>query len=175
MDDRVSHAFDRVQEIDLSPICFKLSHPEHGEGWTDSEIREGRLLYLSYLALVLAFRSESVVLAPPVIADRFWHQHILDTRKYMSDCHLLFGEYLHHFPYFGLRGGNDAEDLARAGKLTTSLIVKNFSNMDGYKDVISRLEIDGSSNCAGSCASCRSGKSAFTYVQPASIAVAHSA
>ncbi|MBF4254538.1 hypothetical protein EA007_27345, partial [Vibrio anguillarum] len=33
-----------------------------------------------------------------------WHMHILDTRAYMRDCDTLFGEYLHHYPYFGMLG-----------------------------------------------------------------------
>ena len=30
--------------------------------------------------------------------DRFWHAHIIDTKKYAQDCHHLFGRFLHHMP-----------------------------------------------------------------------------
>jgi hypothetical protein len=40
--------------------------------------------------------------------DTFWHYHILDTRKYAADCQAVFGQFLHHFPYSGLRGNEDA-------------------------------------------------------------------
>lgn len=45
---------------------------------------------------------------------KFWHYHILDTRAYHKDCDTVFGHYLHHFPYFGMRGEHDAIDLKNA-------------------------------------------------------------
>ncbi|MFM6129989.1 MAG: hypothetical protein ACKPBV_14885 [Sphaerospermopsis kisseleviana] len=39
--------------------------------------------------------------------DDYWHNHILDTRKYAEDCDLIFGFFLHHYPYFGLPGEED--------------------------------------------------------------------
>jgi hypothetical protein len=48
------------------------------------------------------------------MVDEFWHQHILDTRAYRADCEAIFGRFLEHFPYFGLRGAQDAEDLTNA-------------------------------------------------------------
>jgi hypothetical protein len=43
-----------------------------------------------------------------------WHRHILDTRAYAEDCERIFGGFMHHFPYFGMRGDADAEALADA-------------------------------------------------------------
>jgi len=37
-------------------------------------------------------------LIPSRLVDAVWHQHILDSEKYMNDCHALFGSYLHHRP-----------------------------------------------------------------------------
>ncbi len=34
--------------------------------------------------------------------DEVWHAHILDTRRYAADCDCVFGEFIHHYPYFGL-------------------------------------------------------------------------
>jgi hypothetical protein len=45
--------------------------------------------------------------APLVDVDTFWHYHILDTMKYAADCDAVFGQFLHHFPYIGLRGEDD--------------------------------------------------------------------
>ena len=39
--------------------------------------------------------------------------HILDTRAYSRDCEFLFGRFLHHFPYFGMRGDADRAALDR--------------------------------------------------------------
>ncbi len=30
--------------------------------------------------------------------DLFWHEHILDTKKYKQDCEMVFGRFLHHVP-----------------------------------------------------------------------------
>ena len=43
-------------------------------------------------------------IVPTLTIDEFWHAHILDTRAYMADCKALFGKYMHHYPYSGLKG-----------------------------------------------------------------------
>ena len=63
--------------------------------------------------------------------DKFWHAHILDTRKYIEDCERVFGCYLHHFPYFGMRGADDAAALARAGERTRALYEEEFGAKPG--------------------------------------------
>lgn len=35
------------------------------------------------------------------LVDIVWHEHIIDTRRYMADSDSLFGRYLHHTPCFG--------------------------------------------------------------------------
>lgn len=56
--------------------------------------------YKRYMAVTKALGG--VQLVPNGDIDEIWHMHILDTREYMKDCNELFGEYLHHFPYFGM-------------------------------------------------------------------------
>merc|ERR1712232_1510843 len=34
------------------------------------------------------------------LVDIVWHEHILDTKRYMADSEHLFGRYLHHYPTF---------------------------------------------------------------------------
>ena len=47
---------------------------------------------------------------PSIEIDEFWHSHILYTRKYDQDCLLIFGRYLHHYPFdFGKKTLNKAE------------------------------------------------------------------
>jgi hypothetical protein len=53
-------------------------------------------------------------IVPCAIVDEIWHAHILDTLAYHEDCDAIFGEYLHHFPYFGMRGEDDAAALLDA-------------------------------------------------------------
>ena len=106
-------AMDRLDAVlDLSGIRMKLADPEEGRGYseTDLDLREGE--YRKFLALHLANPGMDSV--PCKLVDEFWHQHILDTRAYHDDCHAIFGEYLHHFPYFGMRGEEDARALQDA-------------------------------------------------------------
>jgi len=53
-------------------------------------------------------------IVPNKLVDAFWHAHILDTMKYAADCEHVFGHFVHHFPYFGLRGEEDARELQDA-------------------------------------------------------------
>jgi hypothetical protein len=106
-------AMDRLDAVlDLSGIRVKLADPEEGKGYSDSELdlREGE--YRKFLALHLAYPQDEIV--PCKLVDEFWHTHILDTRAYHQDCDVIFGEYLHHFPYFGMRGEDDAQALQDA-------------------------------------------------------------
>jgi hypothetical protein len=60
--------------------------------------------------------------------DEFWHQHILDTLKYVDDCQYVFGYFLHHYPYFGLRGAEDAQALADSFEKTRALFIEHFNH-----------------------------------------------
>lgn len=103
----------RLNELDLEPIKFKLVHDEDGKGWTIEKADQVEVEYKKFLALILknrdSHRVDSVV--PSKDVDGFWHAHILDTAKYVGDCENCLGFFLHHFPYLGLRGPEDAEDL----------------------------------------------------------------
>ena len=58
--------------------------------------------------------------------DEIWHMHILDTRAYMADCNALFGEYLHHYPYFGMLGEENRQQWLQVQKVSTNLWVQLF-------------------------------------------------
>ena len=83
-----------------------------------------RDLYRRFLALNIVYRDQKICPTGPI--DEFWHAHILDTQAYASDCQHLFGEYLHHFPYFGMRGPADRSDLESAFDQSTALFVRHF-------------------------------------------------
>lgn len=99
----------RLGELDLTNIGRKLMEPApEGKGWTAEQVTNAELWYRRYLELCLRYPSFPVVPNYPI--DTFWHQHILDTRAYIADCNNVFGEYLHHYPYFGLNGDADVRD-----------------------------------------------------------------
>jgi hypothetical protein len=58
--------------------------------------------------------------------DAVWHQHILDTRDYHVDSQAVFGEYFHHYPYFGMNGPQDAQNLLNAFAETKALYARTF-------------------------------------------------
>lgn len=95
--------------LDLSNVRAKLSDPDEGKGLKDSQLDLAEQEYRRFLALHLAYPDADIV--PCKLVDEIWHQHILDTRAYHHDCDAIFGSYLHHFPYFGMRGEDDAQAL----------------------------------------------------------------
>ncbi|WP_136417515.1 hypothetical protein [Herbaspirillum sp. ST 5-3] len=110
--------------LDLDPIKFKLMSKEDGYGWTQAKADHYEQEYKRFLSLVVKFPEESIV--PSVNVDKFWHAHILDTMKYAEDCDKVFGYFLHHYPYFGLRGEEDAANQVKAADATRRLYEQEF-------------------------------------------------
>jgi hypothetical protein len=113
-----------VALLDLARLHLKLRDVSEGEGWPAEVCALAELEYRRFLTLKRFFFSTSLV--PNCLIDKFWHAHILDTRNYHSDCSRLFGEYLHHYPYFGKRGEFDRLELARAFQKTKDLYLGIF-------------------------------------------------
>ncbi|WP_124538228.1 glycine-rich domain-containing protein [Piscinibacter terrae] len=113
-----------IQAMDLSMIKFKATRKEDGYGWSDEYADAMELAYKRYLTLHAKY--PEMTLAPEQDIDRFWHMHILDTRKYAADCDATFGRFLHHFPYLGLRGEEDAKALDNAFDKMQELYLKEF-------------------------------------------------
>jgi hypothetical protein len=120
-DSALEEAVRRVSEIDFTMQCRKLVE-EHG--WSVETCAEVEVLYRNFLALNIRYQERKLCPNGPV--DEFWHAHILDTRKYAADCQQLFGEMLHHYPYFGMRGPDDKADLDRAFADTVDLFIRHF-------------------------------------------------
>jgi hypothetical protein len=113
-----------IAALDLDPIKVKLIHPESGEGWTRQHTDAVELEYRRFLFLMKKFPNE--VTAPLADVDTFWHYHILDTMKYAADCEHMFGYFLHHFPYSGMRGEEDLAAHAAAGNRMQELYEQTF-------------------------------------------------
>ncbi len=113
-----------IQALDLEPIKFKLMDTEEGQGWPREYVEQMAIAYKRFLTLSVKYPEETI--APSKDVDKFWHGHILDTMKYAEDCQNVFGYFLHHFPYFGMRGEEDAANLAEAGRTTNRLYEQEF-------------------------------------------------
>lgn len=110
--------------VDLSNVRMKLADPDEGRGYGPEVLDVMELEYRKFLALQLVHPDADIV--PCEIVDEMWHQHILDTAAYRDDCDRLFGRFLDHFPYFGLRGEEDAQALHDAYVDTLSLYRAGF-------------------------------------------------
>lgn len=117
--------FQAIADLDLDPIKVKLMHKESGEGWSLEKANAVEFEYRRFLYLMKIFPSEAT--APLFDVDIFWHYHILDTMKYAVDCELVFGYFLHHFPYIGLRGEADLEAHQRVGERMKELYEQTFA------------------------------------------------
>jgi hypothetical protein len=94
-----------IRHLDLSSIRAKLVEKL---GWTEDRVKDVELSYKRFL-YALAHKDTGDIISPPSLdVDEFWHQHILDTRKYRDDCETIFGHYMDHTP------GLDSESQKRA-------------------------------------------------------------
>jgi hypothetical protein len=98
--------------LDLGGVRMKLADPEEGPGLAEAQLDVMETEYRKFLALHLAYPADEIV--PCKIVDEIWHQHILDTAAYRRDCDAIFGRFLDHYPYFGMRGEDDAQALVDA-------------------------------------------------------------
>ncbi|SDH08980.1 MULTISPECIES: glycine-rich domain-containing protein-like [unclassified Duganella] len=114
-----------IAALDLEPIKVKLMHKESGEGWTLERANAIEFEYRRFLYLMKQYPDEQT--APLVDVDTFWHYHILDTMKYAVDCDAVFGHFLHHFPYIGLRGEDDEAAHIRVGLRMKELYEDTFA------------------------------------------------
>lgn len=102
---------NKINNLDFSEIRAKLGLPvPEGKGWNKKQIYIIEKWYKRFLILNAKYPDHKHVPNGPI--DIFWHYHILDTRKYERDCKDIFGELLHHYPYFGLNGDSEVRDEA---------------------------------------------------------------
>jgi hypothetical protein len=120
----VAQVIAAIQTLDLGPIKLKLMDPEEGQGWSREYVERMELAYKRYLTLMVKYPEQTI--APTKDVDKFWHGHILDTMKYAEDCQSVFGYFLHHFPYFGMRGEQDAANLRAAAANMHALYERDF-------------------------------------------------
>ena len=110
---RVAAAAARLdQNLDLGNVRMKLADGEEGAGLGIEYVDLMEAEYRKFLVLHLLHPEAEIV--PCKLVDEIWHRHILDTAAYRVDCEAIFGGFLDHFPYFGMRGEADAEALSDA-------------------------------------------------------------
>ncbi len=140
----------RVDALDLEPVVYKLIHAEPGEeSLSLGQADESVALYRCFLKLCALY--PSTVIVPTRQLDQVWHTHMLDTAKYRADCAYVFGEFMDHFPYAGLRGEGDRRAWRADFDRTCELFQKHFGIEIGAEPAASACSNhgDGSDCCVG--------------------------
>lgn len=139
-----------IAEIDLEMVKMKLRDPEEGQGWSFEDCDNNEIEYKRFLHLNMKYKKAPIV--PNKVIDTMWHYHILDTRAYHRDSEKVFGGYFHHFPYFGMRGEQDAQNLENAFHATKDLYQKEFGE-PMMKGEHSKCDRDCQGRCWHKCSS----------------------
>lgn len=151
--------FAPIAALDLDPIKAKLMHGESGEGWSLAYADAVEFEYRRFLYLMKKYPNEQA--APLFDVDVFWHYHILDTMKYATDSEAVFGYFLHHFPYVGLRGEQDLEAHHHVGQRMRELYEGTFGD-----EYIRQADIASPALSGKRTQSVRSNKTAFSCGVP---------
>lgn len=114
---------EKLARLDLGPIAYRLMYCNEDK-WNIQQTNQAILQYLMFLLLIYLYPNGELV--PNEEIDQVWHYHILDTIKYAEDCEMLFGRFIHHFPYFGKRGKTDQDNLKKAFEQTQVLFQEHF-------------------------------------------------
>lgn len=139
-----------VGALNFDKLRWKLTESSEAK-MTKGDCELAEREYRRYLTLKKLYPTTELV--PNKLLDEFWHAHILDTVSYHKDCEIVFGSYLHHFPYFGIYGEEDYSNLVRAFNRTKELYEIHFGPYPEKLDNAARCE-DHPCHVPSSCA-CR--------------------
>lgn len=148
MEDR--EILTRIKTLNLEPMVFCLVEKDEGPKWTLKRARVAEKWYRRFLFLIAKYPSRVIV--PTKEIDQIWHTHILDSEKYFEDCGVVFGGYLHHFPYLGVRGDEDKKNLEDAFYQTMALFEFHFNEtpIGAEKDANASI-CGGGGHCSSGC------------------------
>ncbi len=120
-------------EMNVSRLDFKrLKHKYTESSEAEMSATEWDMAELEYRRFLTLKRFyPSVALVPSKTVDAIWHAHILDTRAYREDCQQVFGRFIDHYPYFGIYGQDDYQELKNAFAQTVALYEQHFGAYPG--------------------------------------------
>lgn len=120
----VQAALNIMEKWDFSLTKRKLQETENSN-WSDERVYKAVEDYKKYLAVTKAL--DGVQLVPNADIDEVWHYHIMDTRRYVEDCKILFGGFLHHYPFYGMLGEDNKNDWLENQKNSNALWISLFN------------------------------------------------
>jgi hypothetical protein len=147
-----------IQQVDLTSVKMRLKS-NNGEGWSDERANQVEIQYKQFLWLTYKHQSEPIV--PSRDIDKFWHYHILDTRKYADDCSHIFGYFLHHAPSGENSQETDAFNHEEAFTRTKRLFEQEFQTEFEQNRFESNAPCCGHGSCGSSISDPPDGSNAF--------------
>lgn len=87
--------------------------------WASAELE-----YRRFLSLKKCYPNQ--MLMPSGAAWQLWQAHILDTRRYRSDCERLFNRFIDHHPYLGHDSAADRRERHFAEQLYKGLYARHY-------------------------------------------------
>lgn len=86
---------NKVYDLNLDIIIKQLVK----KGWSLENANNIAFEYRQFLQQFIGLPVDKIKGKPPSQAvDDFWHQHILNVKKYINDCQHLYGFVLNHIP-----------------------------------------------------------------------------
>lgn len=135
----------QIAKLDL--VCVRNSVIRRYR-WTADLADHAEAQYRQFLHLLGTYPDRELVPWTEEL-DKFWHEHLLHTRKYEKDCNSLFGRFIHHEPMEG--------DRQRHGiKRTMELHKKEFGSSGFVSRALERIGLkkkqnESSSSDSGCC------------------------
>ena len=83
--------WSRIADMDLSPVVTQLVTYL---GWSAERAAAAEQRYRRFFYLKATLPEGNA--SPTTEIDEFWHQHILNTRRYASDSQRIYDRFIHH-------------------------------------------------------------------------------
>lgn len=121
----MSDIMSKINSIDLESVADKFLSRKSlwWRFWNSQKVNLIEAEYKKFLYLIATHKGELIIPWTQDLDD-FWHEHILDTRKYQEDCMKIFGEIVHHNPHVP-KGTKTHKE---ASKTTASYYKNDFSD-----------------------------------------------
>jgi len=141
-----------IKDIDLKSVKERFSRNRRW-GWSVSKKSKEKHVnhleeqYRQFLGLIKDNPGETIVPWSQDLDD-FWHEHIIDTRKYHDDCMAVFGKIIHHDPHLPKGTVKHSE----ASKKTQQLYRDTYTPKSSSDDTwMYPLMFSSCSSCNSSC------------------------
>ena len=118
--------WQQIEALELTQVKERLK-ARNGWWWSlTHNVNRLESEYRQFLYLIAENQDKTVVPWSEAM-DEFWHEHILDTRKYEADCLAIFGQVVHHNPHLTKGSPKQRE----AFRETKTMYISAFGNRAG--------------------------------------------